>query len=91
MPRFKLTQPIAIFMPLLAILLLGGCESAPTALERNFGASVRNMIERQTAQPGDRGFGLDGGKAEALLGAYRKDVADPKKVEEDLIQIHLGQ
>lgn len=91
MPRFKLTQPIGIFLPLLAILLLVGCESAPTASERNFGSSVRNMIEMQTAQPGYRGFGLDGRKAEALLDTDRKDVADPKKVEEDLIQIHLGK
>ena len=91
MPHFMLIKTAGTFTLLLSILLLTGCESAPTALERNFGSSVRNMIELQTAQPGDRGFGMDGRKAEAVLDRYRKDVADPKEVEQQLIQIHLGK
>ena len=76
---------------IVAISLLAGCESTPTALERNFGASVRNMIELQTASPGDKGFGLDGRKSEAIIEMYRKDVAEPKKVEESIIRIQLGK
>jgi hypothetical protein len=76
---------------IVAISLLAGCESTPTALERNFGASVRDMIELQTASPGDKGFGLDGRKSEAIIEKYRKDVAEPKKVEESIIQIQLGK
>lgn len=91
MPQFKFTKAFGGLTLLVAIPLLGGCESTPTELERNFGSSVRNMIELQTAQPGDEGFGMDGRKAEAVLDRYRKDVATPAKVEEDIIQIHLGR
>jgi hypothetical protein len=71
--------------------LLFGCESAPTALERNFGASVRNMIELQTAQPDYQGVGMSGQKSEALWRVYREEVADPKKVEQSVIQIQVGK
>jgi hypothetical protein len=71
--------------------LLTGCESAPTALERNFGSSVRNMIELQTAQPGYQGHGLDGRKSEAAWEVYRAEVGDPKQVEQEIIQIKLGK
>jgi hypothetical protein len=74
-----------------ASALLGGCESAPTALERNFGASVRNMIDMQTAQPGYNGYGLSGQKGEAVWRNYRDEAADPKKVEQSIIQIQLGK
>jgi hypothetical protein len=73
------------------LALLAGCESTPTATEQDFGSSVRNMIEMQTAQPGEEGLGLDGQKAEAVLGIYREDVAKPKNVERDIIQINLGK
>ena len=76
---------------LAASSLLGGCESTPTALERNFGSSVRNMIELQTAQPGYRGAGMAGQKSEAVWRAYREEVADHKAVEQSIIQIQLGK
>jgi hypothetical protein len=76
---------------LASFTLLAGCESTPTALERNFGSSVRNMLELQRAHPGYKGSGMDGQKSEVVLETYRQDVAEPKKVEENLIQIHLGQ
>ncbi|MEJ2694279.1 MAG: hypothetical protein P8166_14875 [Candidatus Thiodiazotropha sp.] len=91
MPRFNHNTPYRTFALLAVIALLAGCESTPTALERNFGSSVRNMIELQTAPPGYRGFGMDGRKAEALLENYRKDVAETKKVEESTLRIQVGK
>jgi hypothetical protein len=49
------------------------------------------MIELQTAQPGYRGDGMSGQKSEAVWRAYSKEVADPKKVEQSIIQIQLGK
>ena len=79
-----------IFLLPLTLVLFTGCESTPTATEQNFGASVRNMIELQTTQPAETALGLDGQKAEAVLESYRQDVAKPKDVERDIIQINLG-
>ncbi|MGD8914357.1 MAG: hypothetical protein PVJ68_16695 [Candidatus Thiodiazotropha sp.] len=92
MPRFKhnIHNTTAVLI-LATSSLLGGCESTPTALERSFGSSVRNMIELQTAQPGYRGDGMSGQKSEAVWRAYSKEVADPKKVEQSIIQIQLGK
>jgi hypothetical protein len=84
------TQTLRVLL-LASFTLLAGCESTPTALERNFGSSVRNMLELQSAHPRHKGFGMDGRKSERVLEAYREDVAEPQKVEENLIQIQLGQ
>lgn len=72
--------------------LLGACAHEPTPVERNFGSSVRNMIEAQTYDPStlsspstdtiDNG---DGRRLEAVLEAYRTDVAKPESVREDVI------
>jgi chaperonin GroEL (HSP60 family) len=93
MPRFKHNRHhlTATILMLATSAFVAGCESTPTALERNFGSSVRNMIELQTAQPGYRGYGMDGQKSEAVWQSYRKEVADPKKVEQSIIQIQLGK
>ncbi|MCU7934952.1 MAG: hypothetical protein KZQ99_08740 [Candidatus Thiodiazotropha sp. (ex Dulcina madagascariensis)] len=93
MPRFKqyIHDLTSAVLMLSASTLLVGCESTPTALERSFGSSVRNMIELQTAQPGYRGHGMDGQKGEAVWHSYREEVADPKKVEQSIIQIQLGK
>jgi len=91
MPRFNDNGDYRRLALLAAIALLAGCESTPTALEQNFGSSVRNMIELQTAQPGYQGFGMDGRKGEAVLENYRKDVAEPKKVEESILRIQVGK
>jgi hypothetical protein len=91
MPHLKNNTHYLSVALLTVVTLLVGCESTPTALERNFGSSVRNMLEQQSAQPGYAGFGMDGRKSEGVLEAYRQDVAKPKKVEESIIQIQLGQ
>jgi hypothetical protein len=93
MPRFKhnTTNQTAVMLMLALSGLLLGCESTPTAVERNFGASVRNMIEQQTAQPGYQGAGMDGQKSQALWRSYRGDVADPKQVDQRIIQIQMSQ
>lgn len=72
-------------------LTLTGCETPPSAVEANFGSSVRNAIALQTAQPGQRVTGLDGVKGEVVLRTYQSDVARPEKVERDFIQINLGE
>jgi hypothetical protein len=73
------------------LAVLAGCTSAPTVSEQNFGSSVRNMIELQTARANEKGHGLDGQKAEVILDMYRSDVAKPKEVERDIIEINLGK
>lgn len=87
---FKL--PFTLFLIAMVSILLG-CTTAPekTALEQNFGTSVRTMIEMQSAKPDDKASGLNGQKGEAVLGIYEKDVAKPKKVEQDIIRIDLGK
>ena len=74
-----------------ASALLAACTTEPTATEANFGVSVRQMIEAQTYDPStltapstetiDSG---DGRRLEAVLEAYRTDVAKPAVVSEDL-------
>ena len=71
--------------------LLGGC-AQPTQLERNFGASVRNMIEAQTFDPStltspstETVEGRDGQRLEAVLDVYRTDVAKPDAVQQDIV------
>ena len=75
------------------VSLLLGCQSTPekTAVEQNFGSSIRTMIQMQTAGPDHEGTGLNGQKGEAVLGIYETDVAKPKKVEQDIIEIKLGK
>jgi hypothetical protein len=92
MPKFQHNiHNLTVALILASSSLFSGCESTPTALERNFGSSVRNMIELQTAQPGYQGDGMSGQKSEAVWRAYRGEVADPKKVEQSIIQIQLGK
>ncbi|MFN2120128.1 MAG: hypothetical protein ACK2T0_07035 [Anaerolineales bacterium] len=91
MPRCNHNRHHGTCALLAAIALLAGCESAPTALEQNFGSSVRNMIELQTAPPGYQGFGMEGRKGEAVLENYRKDVAEAKKVQESTLRIQVGK
>lgn len=72
--------------------LLFGCATEPDVTQDpDFGQSVRQMIAIQTGDPWAGGTGLDGEKAAAVLRSYRKQVADPKKVEQDLIEINLGE
>jgi hypothetical protein len=91
MPRFNTDRHYSLFVPLLIATLLAGCETTPTALEQNFGSSVRKMLEQQTAPPGYKGFGMDGEKSQVLLKSYRQDVAKPQNVEKSILQIKLGK
>ena len=84
-----------IFVALAALtgpMLLGACAHEPTALERNFGSSVRNMIEAQTydpstlSSPSDETIEqADGRRLEAVLEVYRTDVAQPAAASEDIV------
>jgi len=82
----------------LALLLTAGCAitQEPARVDEDFGNSVRNMVDAQiynhaAAQnpPVDPPLALDGQKGQNALEAYRKDVAKPKKVEEQ-IQINVA-
>ena len=78
---FKFHKDITRLMVFASLVLLSGCETAPTELDKNFGSSVRNLIEIQTAKPNDPGFGLDGQKTEPALSVYRTTAGDPKNVD----------
>jgi len=75
------------------LMALGGCaawKAPPARVEANYGASVRNMVFSQIANPdkarhpaAEAPDGLDGVKAESVLDkAYRKDAGDPKRVRQ---------
>lgn len=76
-----------------ALLALGGCagwDSTPARVEANYGASVRNMVFNQIANPDKARHpapqlpdGLDGVKEESVLDqAYRKDIGKPNTVRQ---------
>lgn len=66
--------------------LLGGC--ATPSSEDDFGNSVRRMVEAQKYEPAPPPAStaptLDGQKAEAALGQYRKDVGDPNRIRQGM-------
>ena len=73
------------------LLAAGGCaewSATPARLEANYGASVRNMVLNQTANPDKARHpapqapdGADGVKAQGVLEqAYRQDVGNPGAV-----------
>jgi hypothetical protein len=74
-------------LTLCALAALGaGCADPEERWESaDFGNSVRNTIALQTDHANSAGTGLDGQKAEAVLNAYRTDVAQPKVVEKELV------
>jgi type IV pilus biogenesis protein CpaD/CtpE len=72
--------------------LVGACAHEPSELERNFGSSVRNMIEAQTYDPSTLSSpstetleGGDGRRVEAVLEVYRTDVAQPDAASEEIV------
>ena len=74
-----------------AALMLAGCSGEPTQTQTNFGVSVRQMVEAQTANPStitnpsaESMQGTDGKRIEAVLDAYRTDVAKPEAVNESV-------
>jgi type IV pilus biogenesis protein CpaD/CtpE len=72
-------------LALAAALATAGCVTDPVAVEKDFGNSVRQMTEMQTANPSapadatalDHG---DGQRINGVLDAYRKDVGRPADV-----------
>lgn len=84
-------------VPLLAILLLGGCANQETLTERNFGDSVRNMVRAQVYDPSTLSDpsdeivdGTDGQKLETVVDTYRgANTGDTQAVGSE-IQISVG-
>jgi type IV pilus biogenesis protein CpaD/CtpE len=92
----KLQKTVLSVFALGGVLVLGACTTKPTRTEANFGASVRQMIEAQTFDPGTRENpsavapeGGDGKRLEGVLEQYRTDVAKPDAVDKD-IAINVG-
>jgi len=86
---------VTIFSATMALFLLissTGCSTGPTTVERDYGNSVRNMIQAQTLDhlaaaapdPNPIDYG-DGERADHVLEAYRSDVATPEDVKQDII------
>jgi type IV pilus biogenesis protein CpaD/CtpE len=69
--------------------VLSGCATEPSATQKEFGSSVKHMISAQTYEPGDETTGLDGEKSRRVMDTYREDVAKPKAVEKQIINIQL--
>ena len=85
-----------LFGTLLVVALASGCATEPTAVEEDFGTSVRQMIRAQTYNPKtlenpsrEPVTGVDGEYAEAVLDAYKGDVSQPEQVRNE-IQINVG-
>jgi len=75
-----------------AALVVAGCTIEPTQTEANFGVSVRQMIQAQTADPSTIAApsaepidGSDGRRTENVLEAYRTDVAKPDAVNDEVV------
>jgi type IV pilus biogenesis protein CpaD/CtpE len=76
----------------LATLLAGACANEPTLTERNFGDSVREMINAQTYDPSTLSApstepveGSDGRRSENVLEVYRTDIAKPEVVRDEIV------
>lgn len=87
MNSYKILTAVVAF-PIAATL--AACAS--TATERNFGASVRQMIEAQTYDPStlttpstETIEDSDGRRLESVLQTYRTDVSKPEAVSEDIV------
>ena len=80
-----------------AAMLLSGCATEPSATEKDFGNSVRQMVRAQTYDPSTLDnpsrqpvTGLDGEHADIVLDAYRTDIAKPEQVRNE-IQINVSE
>jgi type IV pilus biogenesis protein CpaD/CtpE len=76
----------------LGLSLFCGCTVEPTLTERNFGESVRQMIQAQTNDPStltnpseETLDGSDGQRAEGVLETYRTDVYKPAPAGEPVV------
>ncbi len=79
-------------LALIAVALTACSTRDPDTIDKDFGNSVRRMMEAQKYDPptprGDP-MPMDGYKAQEVLAAYRKDVAKPKEVQKP-VQIIVG-
>jgi hypothetical protein len=89
-------RTLATPVGLLAVCLLGGCATEPTLTERNFGDSVRNMVQAQTydastlTNPSSAAIdGTDGQKLESAVEVYRGTSGDTESVGSE-ININVG-
>lgn len=72
-----------------AAALLTGCVAEPSAVEADFGSSVRAMIEAQTVRSDTPTPTLEGKKSQKVLRVYRENVSAPEEVSQDVI-IRVG-
>lgn len=76
-----MTNDISRLAALALSTLLLGCAASPT--EQTFGQAVRATLAEQRVQPGpDTGAaaGMDGPRAEKVIGVYRDTVGNPADV-----------
>ncbi len=86
MDMLRIFRVIAVSGSLVAA---AGCASGPSAVENDFGNSVRHMTQAQIANPAapvdnnpiDHG---DGPRINAAIEVYRKSVSDPKETKQDI-------
>ena len=73
-------------------LIFTGCAMIEPDITQDpdFGQSVRHTIALQTADPWASAPGMDAQKASTVLSTYRKQVGEPKRIEQDMIDIELG-
>jgi type IV pilus biogenesis protein CpaD/CtpE len=86
----------SVLASLIVVALASGCATEPSGVEEDFGTSVRQMIRAQTYDPStlenpsrEPVTGLDGEYAEAVVDAYKGDIAKPEQVRNE-IEINVG-
>ena len=84
MDTIKVIRAVALSGCLFAV---AGCATGPTVVENDFGDSVRQMTQAQTANPAapvdnDPIDHSDGPRINAAVEAYRKGVSDPKETKQ---------
>lgn len=73
---------------LISATLISGC-ATDSAVEEEFGSSVRHMISQQTQRTGDDAEGVEGEKSRLVYDNFRKDVAKPETVEKNVINLQF--
>ena len=94
----KTYQTIGVLVGFPVIAVLAACTTEPTLTERNFGKSVRQMVDAQTYDPStlttpstETIESNDGRRLENVLETYRNDVAAPAAVNDDIVISVDGQ
>lgn len=88
MSRFALKRVVNGLLPVvLGAVGATGCLSYPE--KQDFGEGVRHIQAIQVARPGVQPAPQDGERARAVLEVYRKDVASPEAIQNDIV-INIG-